>query len=196
LSFCANGILHIRMLYSAYNAARRPWIVLLILASLPLRSGFGDTGSTTQTLNAALSPIAKLTSPGSVALTRGSTAFTTYQGTVPLTFRVRTTPTGAGSITMQVTSDFSPAGGPSAAANGLTYACAASFGTPCSANQTASTSVQTPVLTLPASACTGGGGACSGSDPNTVTVTFSLTDDPQYATGSYSAQVTFTISAT
>jgi hypothetical protein len=184
------------MFNSSFEMARQSGVLLLILASLPLRSGFGVTGSTTQTLNASLSPIGKVTAPSSVALTRGSVAFTTYQATLPVTFRVRTTPTGAGSITMQVTSNFSPAGGPSVTANTLTYSCTASFGSPCSGSQTASTSTQTPVLTLPASACTGGGGACSGSDPNNVTLTFTLTDDPQYATGSYSAQVTFTISAT
>ena len=171
-------------------------MVLLILASLPFRSGFGDTGSTTQTLNATLSPLGTATAPSSVALTRGAVAFTTYQATLPVSFRVRTTPTGSGTITMQVTSNFTPAGGPSVTANTLTYSCSTTYGTACSANQTASTSTQTPVLTVPASACTGGGGSCSGSDPNTVTLTFSLTDDPQYATGSYSAQVTFTISAT
>jgi hypothetical protein len=178
------------------NIPRKSWVIWLIAASLPVQSGFGDTGSTTQTLNATLSPAITLTAPGSVALTRGSTPFTTFQANVPLTFRVRTTPTGSGSITMRVTSDFSPTGGPSVAANGLIYTCSGSFGSVCSGNQTATTSSQTPVLTVPGSACTGGGGACSGSDPNSVTVTFSLTDDPTYPTGSYSAQVTFTISAT
>lgn len=170
--------------------------ILLALTCLSARIAIAQNGSTTQSLSASLAPIIKLTAPGSVTLTTPVTAFTTFQGTAPLTFRVRTTPGGGASITMRVTSDFTPTGGPSAAANGLSYTCSASYGTPCSGVQTASTSTQTPVLTAPGSACTGGGGACSGSDPNTVTVIFSLTDDPGYPTGSYSAQVTYTISAT
>jgi hypothetical protein len=50
-------------------------------------------------------------------------------------------------------------------------------------------------VTIPSSACTGGGGACSAADPNTATVGFSLLNDPNYQTGNYTAVVTFTISA-
>jgi hypothetical protein len=127
----------------------------------------------------------------------GSQKFSPFTGTLPISYRVRTTPSGGGAVTVQVTSDFSPTGGPSAAAGAVTYSCgSASIGTACSGTQTASTTSQTPVLTLPASACTGGGGACSGNDPNSVTVTFTLTDNPAYSTGAYSAALTFVISAT
>jgi len=175
----------------------RWWAALLGLCLLPTGTGLGDTGSTTQSLNLTIGPIAKLTAPSSASLTRGVDPFTAFQASVPITYRVRTTPTGGGSITAQVTGDFLPAGGPSAASGNLTYTCgAASVGTACSGTQTASPSVQTPVLTLPASACTGGGGACSSQDPNSITVNFTLTDDPGFATGTYSAKITFTISAT
>jgi hypothetical protein len=95
-----------------------------------------------------------------------------------------------------VASDFSPSGGPTAASGALTYLCGgANLGTACSGTQTASTTTQTPVLSVPASACTGGGGACSSQNPNSVSLTFTLIDSPVYSTGTYSANITFTISA-
>jgi hypothetical protein len=159
-------------------------------------ASFGASATTNQTLSAGFSPIAKVSVPVSLAVT-GTQRFSGFSGTLPISYRARTTPFGGGTLTVRVTSDFSPSGGPSAASGALTYSCSgATLGTPCSGNQTASTSSQTPVLTLPASACTGGGGACSPQDPNTVNVIFNLTDDPGYSTGSYSASITFTISAT
>jgi len=158
---------------------------------------FSGTGTATQTLNATISPVGGLVLPGSTTLKAVGTTFQPFTGTLAVSYEVRTTPTGSGSITLQVTSDFTPAGGPSVSTGVLTYTCSgATLGTPCSGTRTASTTTQTPVLTVPASACTGGGGACSGQDPNTVNLNFTLTDDPGYATGSYSATVTFTISAT
>jgi hypothetical protein len=56
--------------------------------------------------------------------------------------------------------------------------------------------VATPVVTILTSSCTGGGGSCSASNPNTVSVNLTLADPPSYQTGTYSANVTFTISAT
>ena len=55
---------------------------------------------------------------------------------------------------------------------------------------------QTLVVVIPGQACTGGGGACSSADPNSVSINFVLSNDPGYQTGTYSAQLTFTISAT
>jgi hypothetical protein len=138
-----------------------------------------------------------LTSPTSASLAHSQNTFQPFQTSVAVNYAVRTSPVGGGQITLEVSNDFSPTGGPSVSSGALTYTCAgASLGTPCSGTQTASTTAQTPVVTLPASACTGGGGACSGQDPNSVNLTFTLTDDPGYSTGSYSASVTFTISAT
>jgi len=175
----------------------RPWPIAVGFYLLAGSGSFGASATATQTLSAALSPIAKLSVPLSLTATQGSQKFSPFTGSLPITYRVRTTPTGGGTLTVQVTSDFAPAGGPSAASGALTFTCgSATIGTPCSGTQTATTSSQTPVLTLPASACTGGGGACSGSDPNSVTVTFTLVDNPAYSTGTYSAGITFVISAT
>ena len=167
----------------------------LLLAAVTLPAA-ASTGTAGQTLSATLSPVGALTTPGTATLSSGSTTFQPFIGTVPVSYEIRTTPVGSGSITVQVTSDFAPAGGPSAASGALTYVCSgANLGTGCSGTQTASTTGQTPVLAVPASSCTGGGGACSSQNPNSMNVTFTLTDSPTYPTGTYSASVTFTISA-
>jgi hypothetical protein len=176
---------------------RTGWMFLLVLGTLSVAHGQGS-GSTTQAMTAAINPIAALIVGASAALIPGAARFWPFQVTLPISYWARTTPTGTGAtITAQVTSNFAPAGGPSAASGALQYTCtAATYGTACSATQTASTASQTPVLNLPTSACTGGGGACSAAALNTVDLNFTLTDDPTYQTGSYSAVVTFTISAT
>ena len=157
----------------------------------------GGTGAATQAMTATIAPGLVLSAPAGAVLTHSQNNFSAFQSTLALNYEARTTPTGSGRITLQVTSDFAPTGGPSAAKGTLTYTCAgATLGTACSGSQTASTTAQTPVLTVPASSCTGGGGACSAQDPNTMNLTFTLVDDPAYQTGSYSATITFTISAT
>lgn len=168
--------------------------MLLTLVMIPAS---GSTGTGSQSLSATINPVGSITAPASASLTTSPTTFQSFTGNLTVSYRARTTPVGGGSITLNVSSDFSPSGGPSAAAGALAYTCnGATLGTACSGSQTASTTVQTPVLTLPASACTGGGGACSSQDPNSVNLSFTLTDSPVYATGAYSAKVTFTISAT
>jgi len=172
----------------------RSCLCLLALGMIPAS---GSTGTGNQTLSATINPVGSISAPASVSLTTGVTTFQPFKGGLTVNYWVRTTPVGGGAMTLKVSSDFSPAGGPSAASGALAYTCSgATLGTACSGSQTASTTVQTPVLTLPASACTGGGGACSSQNPNSVNLSFTLTDSPAYATGAYSAQVTFTISAT
>jgi hypothetical protein len=171
------------------------WLLLLVLGTLSVAHGQGS-GSATQTLTAEIDPIAALTVGGSAALLPGAAKFSPFQVTLPISYWARTRSTGAGAITARVTSDFAPAGGPSAVTGALQYTCtSATYGTACSGTHTASTVSETPVLTLPPSACMGGG-TCGPAAPNTVTLSFTLIDDPTYQTGSYSAVVTFTISAT
>ena len=94
-----------------------------------------------------------------------------------------------------MTTDFSPAGGPSVASpptagDTLTYTCTVSApGSACSGSQTASTTVATPVATF-------GADAHSAAAGNSASVDWTLTNDPVYKAGTYSATVTFTISAT
>lgn len=157
----------------------------------------------TQTLNLTLSSAGSLYGfPNSVTLTKTGTVFNSYTGTLQIQYKARTSSGGSGTITVKATADFSPTGGPSigtppTAGDALAYTCTgATLGTNCSGTQTVSTSASTNVVTVPASACTGGGSPCSTANPNTVSLNFALTNDPKYRTGSYSATLTFTISAT
>jgi hypothetical protein len=161
------------------------------------------TLTTTQTLTAIIDPEGGLFSfPNSVTLSKTGATFANFTGNLTIQYRERTTQsTGGGSITVEATADFTPTNGPSIASppstgDALTYTCSgATLGTNCSGTQTVSTTTATNVVTFSASECTGGGGSCSSSSPNTVTVNFTLTDDPKYYTGSYSATLRFTISA-
>jgi hypothetical protein len=160
----------------------------------------------TQTLNLTLNAAAFLYSvPATTTLTTTGTAFnaTGYTGSTTMTYRGRTgTSVTTAGITVKATADFTPTGqGLSIGTSGgpLTYTCSGTSGngfTPCSGSLTVSTSTSTNVVTIAASACTGGGSPCSSDNPDTVTVNFTLTNKPSYKTGPYSATLTFTISAT
>jgi len=175
---------------------KQVWQVAALLL-LPLPCHGQKTGTKTQGLTAQLNPYAELSVPATATLTNSGAAFQPFTGTVSINFRARTTATtGSASLTLKATSDFSPAGGPSVAAGNLAYTCtSASLGTPCSGSQTVSTSAQTPVVTVGAGVCTGGGGVCSSSDPNTAQVSFTLSNQISFHTGTYSATLTFTVSA-
>ena len=161
------------------------------------------TAQTTQTLQATIVPLGGLfTLSTPIALTKGGTTFNAFAGSMTLNYRARTSQgAGQGTITVKATVDFSPADGPSiahppSAGDKFTYTCSGTtLGIPCSGTQTVSTTSSTNVVSIGASACTGGGAPCSTANPNSANVTFTLTDDPKYKTGSYSATLTWTISA-
>ncbi|HLJ14025.1 MAG TPA: hypothetical protein VKV15_05970 [Bryobacteraceae bacterium] len=158
------------------------------------------TGTTT--LSVTVGAEAGLTVAATSTLTSVGGNFAAFTGSTALTYFVRTTQsTGAGSITAKVTADFTPAGGPSVATppttgDALTYTSSGTApgnnGTGAVmafTNVTASTSAQTNVATFGAdnrSLVTG----------NSESVAWTLSNDPKYKTGAYSATVTFTISAT
>ena len=174
-----------------YSVTRKCISALVAVFGLGFPSG-AATVLVTETLSATLNPTGKLSVPASVALTHAGTIFNPYTGVLTLSYRARTV--NGGSITLKATSDFAP-GGPSIASGNLQYTCSgATMGTACAGGITASTSTSTPVLTLPASSCTGA--SCGNSDPNTVTIGVTLADSPASKTGSYSANVQFTISST
>jgi hypothetical protein len=155
-----------------------------------------DVATVTQPLSVHLGPLGKIAVPAQVSLLRTPIAFSPFSGTLPLRFRVRSTEGGGGTITLQVTSDFLPAGGPSVRDGVLSYLCSgADLGTACSGSQVAQAGLQTPVLVLPPAACTGGGMGCSAADPASMEIHFTLENSPTYQTGTYSAQITFVISA-
>ena len=166
---------------------------LVVVVVFPA-TGIGDMQSTTQTMTANVSPYGKLSLPATVNLQSGDTRFGgNLAGSLTVSYWARTSVAGGGSVTVQANSDFSPAGGPSIGS--VSYLCSgATLGSGCSGSQTLSTVAQTPLISLPGGACTGGGGACTAQAPNTVLLTLSALNKPHYKTGTYSAQITFTIS--
>jgi len=127
--------------------------------------------------------------------------FAAYTGSTSFTYYIRTGASGgSGNIMLEVTTDFSPVGGPSVATppttgDALQYTCTVAdpgnngTATACTGSVTSSTTAQTSVATFGADARSALGG-------NAGSVNWTLTNDPKYKTGSYSATVTFTVSAT
>ena len=156
---------------------------------------FGTSGTTTVSVTVAAEAAIRIDT-ATTGLTATGTIFNDYTGTTNFTYKVRTTQTGGtGNIQLQVTSDFSPSGGPSVASppsggDTLAYTCTVSApGTACSGSQTSSTTAATAVATF-------GANAHSTKAGNTGSTAWTLSNDPVYVTGSYSATVTYTISAT
>lgn len=156
----------------------------------------GATQTVTQTVSASVAPAAKISVPASASLLYNGGSFLDFTGAFTLSYKARTGTSTSVSAGMRVSTDFTPSGGPSAAAGHLTYTCgSATLGTGCTGATTASTAASQTVLTLPALACTGGGSPCSTAEPNTVQLQFQLRNLPSFATGAYSGQLLFTISA-
>lgn len=169
------------------------YAVLAILLPAPL---YADMAVANQTVTVTLQPQGKVSVPGGLSLLKGAQAFTPYTGSMTVSFRARTAPATSATITLQASGNFTPSGGPSLATGDLTFTCgAAAYGTACSGTQTVSSAAQRTVVTLPAAACTGGGGSCSAADPATVQVTFRLLNDPTVSTGTYSLPVVLTVSS-
>lgn len=170
--------------------------VLLLAASL----SYAQSGTGTTNLSVVVGPEAAIVVGSTPALTSGS-IFGDYTATTPLTYYVRTT-TG-GSITLQLTTDLSsggPNGGPSVAApptagDTLKYTCSATA--PPTGSATACTGSQTVVaLTTTYPVATFGTNTQSAKGGTSASVSWDLTNDPNYKAGSYTTGlVTFTISA-
>ena len=169
---------------------------LIIVACILLATA--SLAAQTTTLSVAVGPEASLTvNTGTTTMTTGSTTFgSPYTGTTNLTYQIRTTKVGGtGTLTLKVTADFAGTGGPSVTTppttgDALTYTCTVSSpGTACTGSQTASTASTTPLGTW-------GTAANSTKVGNSASVAWSLTDDPMYATGTYTATTTFTIAST
>ena len=168
---------------------------LLLTASLAHAQLGGSTG--TSSVSVAVAAEAALTvNTSTTTLSSTGTNFSSYTGSTSLTYFIRTTPTsGHGSIVLEVTTDFSPTGGPSVGSpptsgDALTYNCTVSSpGTACTGPLTAKTSSTTNVGTL-------GPDAHSTFAGNSASVAWTLTNDPVYKVGTYTATVTFTVNAT
>jgi len=170
--------------------------VLVVACALLALAGLASAQNTTL-LTVAVGPEAALSvTTSTTPLATTSTTFgNPFTGTTTMNYLIRTSKSnGTGTITVQITADFSGAGGPSvgnppSAGDTLVYTCAVSApGTPCSGAQTAATKTATAVGSF-------GAGASSTKAGNAASVAWSLTDDPAYAVGTYAATATFTISA-
>jgi hypothetical protein len=157
------------------------------------RVALGDMQTTTQTLTANVSSSGKVSLPVSASLQKSGSQFESFSGSLLVSYWARTLTGGSGSVSLQALSDFSPTGGPSV--DSVTYTCSgATLGSPCSGSQAISTVTQSPVVTLPGGVCTGGGSPCSTQEPNTVLLQFNTPSKPSYKTGTFSVQITLTIS--
>jgi hypothetical protein len=170
-------------------------VLVGLLGSASAFAQFGPTGTTLLEVTVASEAAIRVDTATTNLISAGS--FANYTGSTDYTYKIRTSAVGGtGTITVQITSDFSPAGGPSVAAppsvgDTLGFTCTASApATACAGAQTASTTVATNIATFGANAKS----AVAGNGGNSVN--WSLTNDPQYATGTYQATATFTISAT
>ena len=169
-------------------------LVLLALAGTA-HAQFATTGTGSVAVNVAAEASIHIDT-GSVTLTSPGTNFADYVGKTDFTYKVRTgTAVGTAGITLKVTTDFTGANGPSVANSGttgdtLSYTCAvADPANSCSGTQIASTAASTPVGSF-------GANVRSAKTGNTGSVSWTLVNDPAYAVGTYTAVVTYTISAT
>ena len=172
----------------------------VLLLTAPIASAQVGTATGTTTVNVTVGAEAALTVGATTNLTSTGTNFSSYTGTTSLTYFIRTTQSGgSGFIKLEVTTDFAPAGGPSVATppttgDALNYSCTVAnpgnngTATACTSPTTSSTTAQTSVATFGTDNRSLIGG-------NSASVAWTLTNDPKYKTGAYSAVVTFTISA-
>jgi hypothetical protein len=168
---------------------------VVALVQSPALAQFGPSGTTT--LSVAVGPEAaiRINTSNSTLATTGNAFTSNFTGSTSFTYKIRTSKSGGtGTIGVQVTTDFSPGSGPSVAnpptaGDALSYSCTLTApATACTGQQTASTTSTTPVATF-------GADAHSGNNGNNGSLSWSLTNDPKYGTGTYTATVTFTISA-
>jgi hypothetical protein len=154
---------------------------------------FAKTGTTQITVGVAAE--ASISVTAATSLTTSGTIFNDYAGQTAFQYKVRTTKVGgSGTVTMKVTGDFSPTGGPSvgtppSSGDALTFTSALTgvgSGIP----------TATPITTTSeTNMATFGANAHSTKTGDNGTVSWTLTNDPLYETGSYTATVTFTINA-
>jgi hypothetical protein len=169
-------------------------VLAVSLAAVSAQAQFNTTGTTSVSVVVGAEASIQVNT-ATTTLANVGTIFANYTGTTSLTFKMRSTKVGGtGAITLQVTSDFSPASGPSVATpptagDVLSYTCTVASGTACVGSTNSSTGSATGVATF-------GTDFHSASAGNAGSVAWILTDDPTYKTGTYAATVTFTVSAT
>jgi hypothetical protein len=171
-------------------------LLLASIATLFVSGAFAQSTPVSSTVNVNVLAEAGLTVPTNATLTSTGSLFANYTGSSTFTYYIRTSAgaSGSGNIQLSVSSDFTPANGPSVGSSSttgdtLTYISAPIAPASAPAAQTASTSTATPVASFGPNAHSLKAGTTGNS------VNWTLVNDPTYATGSYSAIVTWTISA-
>jgi hypothetical protein len=156
---------------------------------------FASTGATNLKVSVAAEAALAITAADTSLITTAGTFGAPFTGTTAFTYKIREGVATTGNISLKVTTDFG-AGGPIVATpvtagDALTYSCSATpaSGTACTGTPTASTTSGTPVVGFAAQARSQFAGDAG-------SVAWSLTNDPQYKVGDYTAIVTFTISIT
>ena len=169
--------------------------VAVALAAVSAQAQFAATGTTSVSVTVGAEASLQVNT-ATTTLTNVGSVFNAYTGATSLTYKMRSTNVGGtGTITLKVTTDFGPAGGPSVltpptAGDALAYSCViAAPAASCAGPITSSTAAATSVATF-------GTDAHSANAGNAGSINWTLTDDPLYVTGTYAATVTFTISAT
>ncbi len=167
-----------------------------MLAPFRLMAQFNPSGTTSVSVTVGAEAAIRIDTATSSLTSSGVVFGSDFTGTTAFTYKIRTRQgDGTGNVQLQVTSDFSPSGGPSIAsppdpADTLSYTCAVSApGTGCSGSHVASATTSTPVASF-------GSNAKSSRAGNAGSVSWTLVNDPQYATGTFAAVVTLTISTT
>jgi hypothetical protein len=172
---------------------------VLLLAASVCHAQVPSSSQGNSTLSVTVGAEAAIVVSTTPIFTSGTT-FADYTATTNYTYYIRTI-TG-GSITVSATADFSTGGlngGPSivtppTSGDTLTYACAVnqpSFGA-----ATACTTTTVSALNAGQTVVTFGTAAQSHKAGDSGSTTWTLTNDPSYKAGSYSATVQYTISAT
>lgn len=174
--------------------------ILALCSTIGLAQTWNTTGTSTLSVQVPVEAAISIDAASATTnlTTTGTTFANPFTGTTNFHYKIRTSKSGGtGNIQLYVSTDFNcTLGGPCittppTAGDALTYTCTVSApGSACGSTQTAAvgSSNATPVASFSADAKSTAAG-------NTGSVGWSLTNDPQYSTGTYTAVVTFTISA-
>ena len=167
----------------------------LLMAALA-SAGPAQVLTTTQSLQVTLNPAGIIVSNTNATLTLTGGAFGSYTGSITVYDKIRTSPTGSGSITIQFSTDFAPTNGPRVSNGDLSFTCGTpSYGTGCSGTTTPALTTAYTVNSFGSATCTGGGAPCSSSTPNSLVINFSLPDTTSFRVSSYTTSGLLTISA-
>jgi hypothetical protein len=168
-------------------------VAAVVLIAATTASAQSNTGNTT--LQVGVAAEAALTvNTSTTQLTTTGTVFNDYTGATSFTYKVRTTKSGgSGTVTASIASDFAGAAsgvGPKIASSDLKYTSATTgVGTGNPSAVTALVGTATNVLTF-------GENTRSTQPGDSGAVNWTLVNNPQYETDTYTTTVVLTISAT